>query len=71
MGERREIPITPELRLGAEPARRIYASDVGKNDRPRQLTNDPRYSDEEPVWSGDGSHILFCRVNTRDAWTIC
>jgi WD40-like Beta Propeller Repeat len=77
-GERREIPITPELRIGAAPEtidrcmrlRRIYAASAGKLDQPRQLTNDPRYSDEGPVWSADGSHILFGRVDARNAWTI-
>jgi hypothetical protein len=77
-GERRKIPITPELRLGANPEtisrcmrlRRIYAAHAGKNDRPRQLTNDAQYADEEPAWSGDGSHILFCRVDAKNAWTI-
>jgi hypothetical protein len=78
MGERKEIPITPELRMGAEPEtidrcmrlRRIYAAGLGESDRSRQLTNDPHYSDEEPAWSGDGSHILFCRLDANDARTI-
>jgi len=64
--------------MGADPEtidrcmrlRRIYAAGVGKNDHPRQLTNDPRYSNEEPVWSRNGSHILFCRVDAKQAWTI-
>jgi Tol biopolymer transport system component len=76
-GKRRIIPITPELRLGAKPEtidrcmrlRRIYAAGVSPNDGPRQLTNDPQYSDEEPIWPGDGSHILFCRVDAKNAWT--
>jgi Tol biopolymer transport system component len=82
-GEHRQIPITPELLLGADSEtadrclrlRRIYAANLGTNERPRQLTNDPRYADEEPAWSADGSHILFCRVdsshvNAQAAWSI-
>ena len=30
----------------------------------RQLTDDPRYRDEQPLWSKDGSMILFTRVDT-------
>ena len=30
---------------------------------PRQLTADPRYRDEEPLWSSDSSHILFARMD--------
>lgn len=79
------IPITPGARLGADQAtwdrcmrqRRIFVSGLGPNDRPRQLLNDAKYSDERPIWSRDGSHILFCRADAtvpRDAhpdpWTI-
>jgi Tol biopolymer transport system component len=35
-----------------------------------QLTNDPQFFDEEPLWSHDGSHILFCRTDAHDARTI-
>jgi Tol biopolymer transport system component len=30
----------------------------------RQLTDDPQYRDERPLWSKDGSMILFTRVST-------
>ena len=32
----------------------------------RRLTNDPRYRDERPLWSGDGSSILFARIDQQD-----
>ncbi len=77
-GERRVMPITSHLHLGAEQdtierslrMRRIYTSTLSDASRPRQLTRDARYSDEEPVWSAGGGHILFCRVDANDKWTI-
>jgi Tol biopolymer transport system component len=46
--------------------RRIWVGDV-------KLTGDSRYRDEEPVWSDDGQHILFCRMapdNTKTLWLM-
>jgi Tol biopolymer transport system component len=46
--------------------RRIWVGDV-------KLTGDSRYRDEEPVWSADGKHILFCRMahdNTKTLWLM-
>ena len=46
--------------------RRIWVGDV-------KLTGDSRYRDEEPVWSADGQHILFCRMahdNTKTLWLM-
>lgn len=41
---------------------------------PRQLTREPGYRDEAPVWSSDGSRILFGRLDERGAqaslWTV-
>lgn len=31
----------------------------------RQLTRDPEYRDERPLWSADGSSILFARLDAR------
>jgi hypothetical protein len=77
-GQRKQIPITPQLRLGADPqtvqrcmrSRRIYTANLSKNDRPQQLTNDSQYADEQPIWSANGDHILFCRLDAKDARTI-
>ena len=49
------------------PSARISIADPTVHGRRRQLTNDPRYSDEEPQWSSDGSHILFARTDAQDA----
>jgi len=57
---------------GGEPAREgirkrcIWAIDTdGSN--PRQLTNDPKYRDERPLWSADGSYTLFARLVDEQA----
>jgi hypothetical protein len=70
-GSPKQIPITPNMQLGAPDelvkqcmrSRRIWVAESGPPYPARQLTNDPRYSDEEPRWSGDGSYILFCRLD--------
>jgi hypothetical protein len=63
---------------GGEPARRLLAQrriwvvDAGGS-APRQLTNDARYRDEEPMWSPDGQHILFARLdgmNNKTLWLM-
>jgi hypothetical protein len=43
--------------------RRIWSSGIGSNARLLQLTGDERYRDEQPLWSADGTHILFCRID--------
>lgn len=56
---------------GGDPAhqalmqRRIWVMNVedGQN---QQLTEDPAYRDERPLWSADGSHILFARLSQDD-----
>jgi len=53
---------------GGEPAReammqrRIWLVDVEGQSHHR-LTDDPAYRDERPLWSVDGSRILFARLN--------
>ena len=74
--------ITPGSRVGiggGEEAhvylqqRKIWLLDPGGGYPPRQLTNDPRYRDEEPMWSADGGHILFGRMDyegNRSLWLM-
>lgn len=56
---------------GGEPARQalmdrsIRLIDAGSAEN-RQLTADPGYRDERPLWSADGSHLLFARLNAED-----
>ncbi len=46
--------------------RRIWVADAGGANPPAVLTREPLYRDEEPMWSADGSRILFCRIDMRD-----
>jgi hypothetical protein len=77
-GVPKEIPITPRLSLDAPDdvveqcvrLRRIWTTEIGPRASFLQLTNDSRYYDEKPLWSNDGSHILFFRVDADYARTI-
>jgi len=64
--------ITPDSNIGiggGEEAhvylqqRKIWLLDVTGGNPPKQLTSDARHRDEEPMWSRDGSHILFARMD--------
>lgn len=65
--------VTPQTRIsgigGGEEARaylqqrKIWLLDPAGGNAPLQLTSDPKYRDEEPLWSADGSHILFARMD--------
>jgi len=61
---------------GGEPARRllekrhIYMSGTSATSVPRQLTSDALSRDEEPMWSADGSHILFGRIDRGNNQTL-
>ena len=46
--------------------RQIWVIEI-ENGRRQQLTNDKTYRDERPIWSADGSHILFARLNEESA----
>ena len=69
-------PATGAAVGGGEPARRllekrrIWITGVSGTSTPRQLTDDPLYRDEEPMWSADGSHILFARIDRGDNQTL-
>ncbi len=75
-GDRIAFAGGPAGRSGEQPRgllekRRIWISGAAEGSAPKQLTNDARYRDEEPMWSGDGSHILFCRMdrgNNKTLW---
>jgi Tol biopolymer transport system component len=61
---------------GGEPARRllekrrIWMSGASGTSMPRRLTNDGLYRDEEPMWSADGGHILFGRIDRGNNQTL-
>ncbi len=53
--------------------RRIFVVNTQGNPQPRQITNDPDYRDERPLWSRDGSAILFARLdeqNRASLWLV-
>jgi WD40-like Beta Propeller Repeat len=63
--------VTPDTRIGigggeeahrALQQRKIWLLDVVSG-ATRQITRDPQYRDEEPMWSFDGNHILFGRMD--------
>jgi hypothetical protein len=47
-------------------ARRIWLLELSTGRR-RQLTADSRHRDEKPLWSADGTRLLFVRMNTEGA----
>ncbi len=71
-GTRQVRAVTPDSNShpigGGEPAhlylqqRKIWILDPAGFNPPRQLTSDPEYRDESPLWSADGSHLLFVRM---------
>lgn len=46
--------------------RRIWMMSADGSNK-QQLTNDPNYRDERPLWSFNGQHILFVRVQQEQA----
>lgn len=54
-----------DARLGMM-RRRIFVVDTQDDDpQPRPITNDPAYRDERPLWSADGSALLFARMDDQ------
>ena len=65
--------------VGGEPARqglmqrRLWVANATGEPQARQLTKDPSYRDERPLWSTDGNYILFARLNAGNQaslWVI-
>ena len=78
-GVPREVPVTPKMRIGASDdlvqkcvrLRRIWTKAIGEQAGfPSQLTNDANYSDQAPLWSSDGTHILFGRIDPAGAKSL-
>jgi Tol biopolymer transport system component len=45
--------------------RRIWVSNAAGEPQPARLTNMAAFRDERPLWSADGNHILFARVDAK------
>ena len=52
---------TPDLRQ-----RHLWIVNTQGDPQMRELTRDANYRDEGPLWSKDGKHLLFVRVNVRN-----
>ena len=56
---------TATSRTSTEPLarlRRIYVMQLNGSEQ-RQLTTDPNYRDERPLWLADGQRLLFARID--------
>jgi Tol biopolymer transport system component len=58
-----------DARLGMM-SRRIYIVNTQGDPPSKPLTNDPAYRDEHPLWSADGSFILFARMNHENRASV-
>jgi Tol biopolymer transport system component len=45
--------------------RRIWMTDVAGEAQPVRLTEGATYREERPLWSADGSHLLFARMDAK------
>jgi hypothetical protein len=50
--------------------RRIWMGTLDGDFHAQQLTHDPDYRDERPLWSADSSHILFARLDENDGASL-
>jgi dipeptidyl aminopeptidase/acylaminoacyl peptidase len=46
--------------------RHLWMAHASGKKPPRQLTGDPRYRDEAPIWSTDGKYLLYGRIRADD-----
>jgi Tol biopolymer transport system component len=53
-----------DARLGMM-ERRIWVTNAQGEPKLQQLTDDPAYRDERPLWSADGSYLLFARMDAE------
>ena len=65
MPDRGDLVGGEDARLGMM-ERRIWVVNAQGEPQLQQLTNDPAYRDERPLWSADGSHLLFARLDAED-----
>jgi Tol biopolymer transport system component len=45
--------------------RRIWVVNAQGAPQPQQITDAPAYRDERPLWSADGSHLIFVRMDAE------
>jgi Tol biopolymer transport system component len=64
MPDRGDLVSEEEMRLGMM-ERHIWVVNAQGKPQPQRLTDDPAYRDERPLWSADGSHLLFARMEAE------
>jgi len=64
MPDRGDLVGGEDARLGMM-ERRIWVVNAQGKPQPQQFTDDPAYRDERPLWSADGSHPLFARLDAE------
>ena len=64
MPDRGDLVGGDDARLGMM-ERCIWVVNAQGEPQPRQLTNDQTYRDERPLWSADGRHLLFARMDAE------
>jgi len=65
MPDRSDLVSGEEIRL-VMMERRIWIVNAQGESQLQQLTDDPAYRDERPLWSAHGSHLLFVRLDAED-----
>ena len=65
MPDRGDLVGGEDARLGMM-ERGIWVANAQGQPRLQRLTRDLAYRDERPLWSADGSHILFARMDAED-----
>jgi hypothetical protein len=71
MPERQNLSLSDTFQELME--RRIWILEFAGDAKPRQLTRTVGYRDEHPLWSAQGTHILFARLDERgraSLWVI-
>ena len=64
MPDRGDLVGGDDARLGMM-KRRIWVVNAQGEPQLQQLTDDSAYHDERPLWSADGSHLLFARMDAE------
>jgi len=64
MPDRGDLVGGEDARLGMM-ERRIWVVNAQGEPKFQQITDDPTYRDERPLWSADGSHLLFARLDAE------
>ncbi len=64
MPDRGDLVSGEEMQMGMM-ERHIWVINAQGEPQPQQLTDDPAYRDERPLWSADGSHLLFVRTDAE------